>query len=92
MFQAQEVKTRNEVRPNRLLTVDDVADQIGICKRTVYEWVADGRLPHFRLGRVLRFRQPDIDSFIDRMIEESRPGEPLDADDLKILDWADTVA
>lgn len=92
MLQGHEQRNQKEYRSVRLMTVDDVADQIGVCKRTVYEWVADGRLPHFRLGRVLRFRQADIDTFILKQIEESQPEERLDPDDLTILDWADTAA
>lgn len=36
-------------------TVEDVADEFGIHKNTVYGWVSDTDIPHYRLGRVLRF-------------------------------------
>jgi len=92
MVQIQEKKSHSGFQAGRLLTVEEVATQIGVCKRTIYEWTAEGRLPHFKVGRVLRFRQADIDAFIQEQIDQSHPDEPLDSDDLQILDWADTVA
>jgi excisionase family DNA binding protein len=35
----------------RLLTVDDVAELLGVSRRTVYRWITEGVLPAFRLGR-----------------------------------------
>lgn len=50
-----------------LLTVEDVARQLAVATRTVYEWAAEGRLPSIKLGRgrVLRFRQAAVDAFVE---------------------------
>jgi excisionase family DNA binding protein len=31
--------------PEQLLTVEEVADLLKVCQRTVWRWVAQGRLP-----------------------------------------------
>lgn len=50
-----------------LLTVDEVAGRCGVSRRTVFAWVAAGDLTVVRLGRrVVRVRQADLDSMIER--------------------------
>ena len=49
-----------------LLQPDDVCTQLGITKRTLYEMVQTGRIEHIKLnGRLLRFRQHQLDAWID---------------------------
>lgn len=60
-----------------LLTVEDTAHILGVKPGTIYDWVAKGILPHVRIlaGRkrpVIRFRQPDLDTFICDRIEQGR--------------------
>src|SRR5438128_12094301 len=38
----------------RLLTVREVAAQVGVCTATVYKWAAVGVLPHIRILNVIR--------------------------------------
>lgn len=40
--------------------VDDVADLIGIQRRTVLKWCRERKLPHMRLGRSIRFTPEQI--------------------------------
>lgn len=35
--------------------VEDVAEEFDVHKNTVYGWVKETDIPHYRLGRVLRF-------------------------------------
>jgi excisionase family DNA binding protein len=39
------------VRERHLLTVDDVAELLGVSRRTVYRWIKKGVLPAIQLGR-----------------------------------------
>jgi excisionase family DNA binding protein len=41
-----------------LLTVADVAQVLRVSKATVYRLVAEGKLPHVRIGNAIRFVQP----------------------------------
>lgn len=59
----------------RLLTVDEAADVLGVSKRTVYRWVEDGRLNAMRLSRrVLRISARDIGDALreGRVVQTSR--------------------
>src|SRR5437763_17194845 len=42
------------------LTVQEVADLLGVSDKHIYEMIADGRLPAFRVGRSVRIDPPHI--------------------------------
>ncbi|MCX6470367.1 MAG: helix-turn-helix domain-containing protein [Corynebacteriales bacterium] len=49
----------------RMLSLQDVAEELGVSVRSVRRWIADGRLPHVRpSARVIRIRAEDLDAFI----------------------------
>ena len=51
--------------PRLLLTPDETAAALGVSIRSIMAWVADGSLPHVRLGkRCLRFSVKDLESFV----------------------------
>jgi len=45
---------------HKALTVREVAELLGVSKTHIYEMVADGRLPSFRLGKSIRIDASDI--------------------------------
>ena len=47
-----------------LLTVDDVAERLGVTKDWVWSQARAGRIPHVRLGRYRRFRQEAIEEWL----------------------------
>jgi excisionase family DNA binding protein len=47
-----------------LLNAEDVARIIGLSPGWVYAQVRDGRMPHIRLGRYVRFRRSTIESWL----------------------------
>lgn len=49
----------------RLLTVTEVAELLRVTRGYVERLVAAGDLPAVRLGRMLRFRDRDVNDFID---------------------------
>ena len=49
----------------KLLTVEDLCDYLGVSKDFIYDEVRHGRLPASRIARQLRLRPPDVDAFID---------------------------
>ncbi len=51
--------------PNWLSTAE-AARYLGITPRTLYRFIDQGQLPAFRLGRVIRLRQEDVDGFIEQ--------------------------
>jgi len=49
----------------RFLTVFDVASFLSIKPSTVYQWVRLEEIPHYRLGRIVRFRRKDLESWVE---------------------------
>jgi excisionase family DNA binding protein len=45
----------------KLLTPDQVAESLAVCRDTIYGMVRDGRLPAVELKRRLRFRPEDVE-------------------------------
>jgi excisionase family DNA binding protein len=46
------------------LSTNDAAKALGITLRTVYRLIDDGELPAYRIGRVIRVKQADVDAFL----------------------------
>lgn len=50
----------------QLMTLKDIAFSAQVSESTVRRWVRNLELPAYRLGRQLRFRQEEFESFLDR--------------------------
>lgn len=50
---------------DRLLTVEEAAGRLGTPTRFVRRLVAERRIPFSKIGKYVRFRVEDIDSFIE---------------------------
>ncbi len=48
------------------LSTETAAKRLGITTRTLYRFINEGDLPAYRMGRVIRVQQADVDAFIDR--------------------------
>ena len=51
----------------RLLTVDDVAERLGVTKDWVWAQARAGRIPHVQLGRYRRFREEALDEWLSEL-------------------------
>ena len=51
---------------DRLMTYQQVADVLGVTRRTVWTLVANGDLPAVRFGRSVRVDPADLRAYIDR--------------------------
>jgi excisionase family DNA binding protein len=47
------------------LSVRQAARALGVVSRTVYGLINAGRLPGYRIGRVIRVRHDDLDRFLE---------------------------
>jgi excisionase family DNA binding protein len=59
------VSSMNE-DPSALVSVREVADQLGVHPETIRRLIHDGRLDAVRVGRVLRVHRAALDSFLAR--------------------------
>jgi excisionase family DNA binding protein len=55
-----------EQQPDSLVSVRDVADQLGVHPETIRRLIHDGRLDAVRVGRVLRVHREAVDRFLAR--------------------------
>ena len=60
--------------PDRLLSVQDLAEYLGVPATTLYQWRyrREGLLG-FRVGRHIRYQLTDVTEWIERQIESANP-------------------
>lgn len=46
------------------LSAEEIAAHLGITKDTVYDWIADKRMPAHRVGRLWKFQVSEIDEWV----------------------------
>ena len=51
---------------NRLLTIAEAAALLGVKTQTLYLWVSQKRVPHRKIGRLVRFTESDLEEFVDQ--------------------------
>ena len=60
----QPTSLRNELD---LLTEQELAAHLKICRRQLYNWRMAGLIPYFKMGKAVRFRVADVAAAIERM-------------------------
>jgi excisionase family DNA binding protein len=59
------------------LSIRELAEQLGVSVQTLYDLRSQGRGPvGFRVGRQLRFRRSEIDSWLQRLEEQDAERHP----------------
>jgi excisionase family DNA binding protein len=62
------------------MTVRDLSDYIKLKEKTIYHLVSNKMIPHYRIGKLVRFNQNEIDEWMD-----SKKAKPLKKHVDKIL-------
>ena len=53
---------------DKLLTVAELAERMGLTPTTIYRWLSDGRLTCIRFSaRCLRFRESEMEKLLNKM-------------------------
>ncbi len=61
----------------KLLTVQQVADQLQVRPKTVREWLKSGQLKGVKIGgRQWRVKESDLQAFVDGQTGGGRKGKP----------------
>jgi excisionase family DNA binding protein len=48
------------------LSTKAAAQRLGVTPRTLYRFIDEGQLPGYRMGRVIRLKQADVDAYVER--------------------------
>ena len=56
----------------RLLDTAEIAEQLNMSVSTIRKWVHFGFIPHVKLGRAVRFREKDVEAWIEERTEKGR--------------------
>jgi excisionase family DNA binding protein len=47
------------------LTINEISEYLNLKRSTVYSMVEAGELPHYKIGRLIRFKQDEVDRWMD---------------------------
>ncbi len=49
---------------DRWLSVEEIADYLGVSRDTVYSWVSEKGMPGHRVGRLWKFKTDEVDEWV----------------------------
>lgn len=55
---------KDEEMDDRWLSVDEIAEYLGVAKDTVYTWVTGKGMPGHKVGRFWKFKKDDVDDWV----------------------------
>lgn len=64
----------------RWLSVEEIAEYLGVSKDTVYTWIGTKSMPAHRLGRLWKFKRDEVDGWVKSGGASDRPADPTEAD------------
>lgn len=64
--------------PDRWLSVEEIAQYLGISRDTVYSWVGKTDIPAHKVGRLWKFKTDEIDAWV-RKKNAARTGDDVGA-------------
>jgi len=57
-------------KEKQLLDTKEASEFLGIKKNTLYEWVIQRKIPFIKVGRLVKFRQEDLESWLKKRTQE----------------------
>ena len=57
---------QRQVALPRLMTVDDLAEYLGLQKQTIYNWLHQRKIAGIKIGKVWRFDRKYIDEWLKK--------------------------
>ena len=49
---------------DRWLSVEEIAEHLGVSKDTVYAWISKRNMPAHRIGRLWKFQAAEVDEWV----------------------------
>lgn len=71
-----------------LMSLAEVSRYLGMSERTIYVWAQEGKIPAFKLGSAWRFRQSDVDEWLEDRRSGAGARGPITGDvDMDPTSW-----
>lgn len=51
--------------PIRWMSTRETSDRLGVTLRTLYRFIDEGQIAAYKLGRVIRLKENDVEAFIE---------------------------
>ncbi len=58
------MEARTDLLSSPLVTAEEVATLLKVSPKSIYRWAKEGILPAFREGRLVRFLESDVETFV----------------------------
>lgn len=49
----------------RWMSTKEASERLGVTLRTLYRFIDEGSLPAYKMGRVIRLKEDEVDAFIE---------------------------
>jgi len=60
---------------DRWLSVDEIAEYLGIKRDTAYKWISEKHMPAHKVGRLWKFKKEEVDEWVKNG-SASEPSDP----------------
>jgi excisionase family DNA binding protein len=60
----REIKKPWADNSNRLINIDELSLMLGVAKNTLYDWCAIRKIPHYKLGKLTKFKADEIEAWL----------------------------
>ena len=60
------MKPRSTTIEKRLIGINEISEYLDISKATLYSWTLQKRIPHIKMGRLLKFDLQEINEWLKR--------------------------
>ena len=59
-------------KQKQLLDTTEASAFLGISRNTLYEWIIQKKIPHVKVGRLVKFKQEDLDAWLKKRTQEEQ--------------------
>jgi len=62
----------------KLLKIEQVANLFQVSKRTIYDWMHVGFIPHYKFPKGVRFKLSEVERWLERRKKRGRDNYQMD--------------